>query len=658
MRMDYLALAEGLAHRKLVPANENILNIVKNNPKQDFYTSLYTYHDRHLEQFKKTKSLAGINDIKTKRIFFDFDDGLSPLKAQTDTLEVYNRLIETGVPADNIQLFFSGQKGFHVNVHLKDGLSRQEFVNIVFNLAGDLKTFDVRINDEARIIRAPFSLHQDSGLYKIPIDVSELQSLTIDAFKEFAKDLDAYDVDGFKETTPIDLPESINVLKLQTFKKVGTIELTEIKGFDLKDIDFSKCPRWMARERYALQEGFFYGSESVALGERNVAFMVLASTYRNQGFSPDHSLALLETTAKKQAARTGETEVDSDQLQREIINPVFSSSWKGGIYSSDEAILILTRKRFELEETHHEVNVEEISDVGDGFKIFAQNMQKNRILVGLDSLDKKLVLTTGMLCTVVSAPGGGKTALANLFAETVSKGNENVLYFSLDLYKNLLFGRMLQRHVPYDIQTIFSQFETGEIDEELLTAYSEVLQDYSNVGFSFKTSSIDDIEKELQINAEIKGKTPKVVIVDYLDKVRSPYTDPTQSSAYVAGRLSDIAKKYSTLVLLLAQPSKFGSSGPEQEFKSYRSLKGSSSIESDSRVILGIHRPGYSPSDQINDNYSSITILKNNTGSLGRLDYHWDGLAGTFTELNVDQRRDLKRLRDELESKSSKEYDI
>jgi hypothetical protein len=110
--------------------------------------------------------------------------------------------------------------------------------------------------------------------------------------------------------------------------------------------------------------------------------------------------------------------------------------------------------------------------------------------------------------------------------------------------------------------------------------------------------------------------------------------------------------------LLLAQPSKFGSSGPEQEFKSYRSLKGSSSIESDSRVILGIHRPGYSPSDQINDNYSSITILKNNTGSLGRLDYHWDGLAGTFTELNVDQRRDLKRLRDELESKSSKEYDI
>lgn len=655
MRMDYLALAEGLSSRQLIPASDNVLNIVKKNPKQDFYTSLYTYHDRHLEQFKKTKTLSGITDVKTKRIFFDFDDSKCVDNAQKDTIEVYNRLIKSGVPEQNIQLFFSGQKGFHVNVHLTDSLTRQEFVNIVFGLASDLKTFDVRINDEARIIRSPFSMHQSSGLYKIPIHFEELEKLSIPVFKEFAKDLSAYDLDDYQETEPVVLPDSLNVLKSKLFKKVSAVELTEIKGFDTDDINFSDCPKWMAPERYALQEGFFYGSESVKQGERNIGFMVLAATYRAQGFSPEHALALLQITAEKQALRTGENPYTTEQLQREIINAVFSPNWKGGIYSSDEPILQLTRKRFNLEEKVFDKNIETIVDVANGFKSFAKDMQKNRVMTGLPSLDKKLVLTTGMVCTVVSAPGGGKTALANLCGETTSNSNENVLYFSLDLYKNLLFGRMVQRHIPYDIQKILSQFENNEVDDELLEAYSHVLKDYTNVGFSFKTSSIDDIEAEIKINTELKGKTPKLIIVDYLDKVRSPYTDPTQSSAYVVGRLSDIAKKYSTLVLLLAQPSKFGSSGPEQEFKSYRSLKGSSSIESDSRVVLGIHRPGYSPSDQSRDLYSSITILKNNTGSLGQLDYAWNGQAGTFTELNIDQRRALKSLRDELESKKAKD---
>ncbi len=650
MRMNLIAVAESLNSRRLVPETEDVLNIIERNNDQELYTSLYTYQDRHLEQFKRTHSLSGITDVKTSRLFFDFDSGSNPHKAQQDTQEVWNRLMQLGVPDEKILIYFSGNKGFHIDVPITESLSRQEFVNIVFGIAGDLETFDVRINDEARIIRTPFSKHPVSGLHKIPLTYDDLCSANISEIKEYAKDIKMYDLSAFKKTNPINLTDELNVLKSKTYKKVGPVQLTEIKGFDVEDIDFTKCPRHMDPARFALQEGFFYGTDSVAQGERNISFLILAATYRSQGFSPEHALALLETTAEKQALRTGEDPYTTDQLQREIINAVFAASWRGGIYASDEPILQLTRQRFNLADVIEETSIEEITDVGDGFKSFARNLQKNRVLVGLPSLDEKLVITTGMVCTVVSAPGGGKTALSNLFAETVSKGDENVLYFSLDLYKNLLFGRMLQRHVSYDIQTILEQFESEEIDEELMAAYADVLGDYSNVGFSFKTTSVDDIEKEIQVQSKKKGKTPKLVIVDYLDKVKSPYSDPTQSSAYVVGRLSDIAKKYQTLVLLLAQPSKFGSSGPEQEFKSYRSLKGSSSIESDSRIVLGIHRPGYSASDQSNDKYSTLTILKNNTGSLGRLDYAWDGLAGTFTELTVDQRRDLKRLRDEIES--------
>ncbi len=169
MRMDYLALANGLDSRELIPSTSNITSIIKQNPRQDIYTSLFTYQDRHLEHFKKTRSLKGITDVKTNRLFFDFDDKMAPQKAQYDTIELCNRLIESGIPKDKIQIYFSGNKGFHIGVALSESLTRQEFVNVVFDLASGLATFDVRINDEARIIRAPFSIHQDSGLHKIPL---------------------------------------------------------------------------------------------------------------------------------------------------------------------------------------------------------------------------------------------------------------------------------------------------------------------------------------------------------------------------------------------------------------------------------------------------------------------------------------------------------
>ena len=658
MRMDYLALAEGLASRQLIPANENIINIVKKNPKQDFYTSLYTYHDRHLEQFKKTKSLAGIQDIKTKRLFFDFDDGLAPTNAQTDTLEIHNRLLESGVPPESIQLFFSGQKGFHVNVHLKDGLTRQEFVNVVFNLAGDLKTFDVRINDEARILRAPFSMHPASKLYKIPIELHELETLSIDAFKEFAKDLEAYDIDGFTDPTPIELPEPLNVLRQQTFKKIGPADISDIKGFDLKDIDFGKCPRWMAKERYALQEGFFYGSESVDKGERNIGFMILAATYKNQGFSADHTLGLLETTAEKQSLRTGEAPYTSDQLRREIVNVVFNPSWKGGIYGKDEPLLYLTRKRFNLNEVESNIDLVDINDVGADFQDFAKNIDKNTIKTGLKSLDDNVLITSGMMVALLAAPGAGKTSFANLFVENLCQNGENTIFFSLDMYKNLLFSRLLQKYSGYDMRKILDMYKNNNPDEKMIKAYADVLKNYTRAHFNFRSGpTVEEIEQEIISYQQEKGQNAKLVVVDYLEKVRGPFSDATANSAYVASRLSDIAKKYHTTVLLLVQPQK-SAGDPREELVSYRKIKGASVIEQDSRVILTMSRPGYDPKSMQNDKYATISVVKNNMGGLCQLDFGWEGITGQLTELDADQRRDLIRLREDIqEAKVERGYD-
>lgn len=649
---------------ELIPANSNIYDLIKRNPNKDYYTSLYRYSAQHLEYFKKEGSVAGIRDVTTNRIVFDFDSKVDVGLAQKDAIVACERLMELGVPEDKLRIFFSGNKGLHIEVTSRQEFTRQEFENIVNNVAGDLPTFDTRIKDEARVLRAPLTKHPVSGLYKIPLVFEELKKSKIKEIQSWATEAD-FDPDQLRdELFEIDLPPKVIALKDKSTDKAAPEVKGPILGFDVQDIDFSKCPRWMARERYALQEGFFYGSESVDKGERNTAFMILAATYKAQGFSDDHTLMLLSVAADKQSRRTGEDLVSEDQLKREVVNPVYSPSWKGGIYGKHEELLVITRKRFNIDEPTDAVdeNMVDISSVGNEFKTFAKNIDQNRIRIGLDSLDNEIIITSGMLVSLLAAPGAGKTSLANLFVENLNKSGEHTIYFSLDMYKNLLFNRLLQRFSGLDIKKILQMYKDEAPDERLLDAYSQVVENYSNVAFNFRSGlTIDEIEEAVKRHCDKIGKSVKLVVVDYLEKIRTQFTDHTASTSYAAGRLSDIAKKYDTAVLLLVQPSKVGGGDPRDEFKNYRAIKGSSSIESESRIILGLHRPGYNPVDSSEDNYASLSVLKNNSGPLVRLDYAWNGVAGQFSELDSYGRGQLKVLRRRLEEEKAakaNKYDL
>lgn len=666
MNVEYIRLAKGLENQisELIPPDAaKIISRLKKEPTKDFYTSLYKYEDRHFKEFAETHSVAGIRDVKTDRLLWDFDDSVSLETAQKDAKELCARLMESGVEPTKIRAFFSGNKGFHVEVILNEFLSRQEFVNVVFNMAHDLKTFDVRINDEARVIRAPFTINPKSGLYKIPLTIDQLNTYAIEDIKINAADIStAKPYDYFKEANwRIAMPEPITILKTQTFKQVNRLEDKDIKGFNVNDIDFSKCPRWMAKERYALQEGFFYGSESVSVGERNTAFMILAATYRNQGFSEDHAIALLSATAEKQAQRTGEEIVSTERIVKEVIPAVYGTAWKGGIYAKDEPLLYMTRKRFNIEEVEIISDLADIKNVGLEFEDFARHIDQNTVKTGLKRLDESVLITSGMMIALLAAPGAGKTSFANMFVENLSKTGEHTIYFSLDMYKNLLFTRLLQKYSGYPMQKILDMYKAGNPSSELQNAYSQVVANYSNVFFNFRSGpTVEEMEQEI-INYKIaSGHNPKLMVVDYLEKVKGPFSDATANSGYVASRLSDIAKKHHLVVLLLVQPQK-AAGDPSDELTSYRRIKGASVIEQDSRVIMTLSRPGYNPKDMDNDRYASISVVKNNMGNLCQLNYNWDGVSGTLSDMSPEDIKELallkKRIADE-KAKALRGYDI
>jgi replicative DNA helicase len=285
-------------------------------------------------------------------------------------------------------------------------------------------------------------------------------------------------------------------------------------------------------------------------------------------------------------------------------------------------------------------------------------LRKNTIKTGIKSLDESVLITSGMMISLLAAPGAGKTSFANLFVENLSQNGENTLFFSLDMYQPLLFSRLLQKHCGYSAQVIMDMFESGSMDEPLIQAFNQVLEDFSNVNFCFKTGpTVEEIEQEILRYQKQSGKKVKLLVLDYLEKIRGPFADSTANSAYIASRVSDLAKKYHLAVLLLVQPSKMAGD-PRDELNSYRKIKGSSVIEQDSRVVLTLSRPGYNPQDMSKDKFACISVVKNNMGPLTKLDYAWDGVAGQFSELDSAGRVELRKLRQELENIKKDEFDI
>lgn len=701
--MDYKRISRGFWNYALYPADIDIDKLISSSGKdKDYYQSIYNYKEEHYQKYidnlekactmfnikfdkrdllntfakvyfelkkladsgdeeaqelKSKISVAGTENITTNKLVFDFDHKKLEI-SQKDTIEVCNRLIASGIDASCLQLCFSGNKGFSVEVDTSQEFSRKHFEILVDDFSKGLTTFDPKIKDEQRLFRIPLTKHNSSGLYKIPITLEQLNECSTDDFKTLAhpshvlKNKKAfYDVmNGWNYVDHI-----IDV----TEKRVEEKSATKVEDFLESDnefngtLDLGKKPHWLSATKYALQEGFFLP------GERNQAFMILAATYRSNGFSKTIATNILKGVAEQQHLRTGQEPYSDREIENNIISCVYSDKWKGGTYSEKETgLLKTTAVRFGLnsEDTvKGERKLYSVTESLTRFQEYAKSFSKNRVKIGLTHLDDNLVLTTGMTVGLLGSPGGGKTTLANHFMKYTSKNNEKVLFECLDMSENFIIARMIQNYVSYDFEKIMTMLELGNLTKELEDAMDKVAEEYKNISINFKSSTnIEDIEKDILKHKELHGETPRLVVVDYLEKIRGPYTDSNANTAYIASRLTDLAKEYNTCILLLLQPQK-QAGDPSYPLLSMRKVKGSSTIEQDCRVILTMWRPGFDPTTMEYDKFASIAVVKNNMGKLGQYDFSWDGLNGKLRNLTNDEQQDLQQLIDRIEQERSEE---
>ena len=629
--------------RTLVPYNNEFYKSTFDkliaNPSEQ-YESIYIYNQEHYDQFKKTKSLAGISGVKTDKIVFDFDSKESTELALKDTQDVVKRLKADGFQDDEISVSYSGGKGFHVEIRTDELFSRDQFEAITHSYAGDLQTFDTTVSDEQRVFRMPLSLNAKTNRFKIPVPIPDLLNTetTAQAIAEYAA------APSFEEDKATFLAVGVakNKFKVKAPEKKQKEEVVQISQ---GGPDFSKNKTGLTHAKYALALGYFEE------GERHEAVMILSATYLALGWEFDNAYRNIKGTLAQRRDRLGLKEMtkqEREELYSEV-SSVFSPEWKGGTYDETKnQLLIRTKKRFNIEEKFEGNLLVSLSQVDNIFTDFAVNIDKNTLKLGIPSFDDSIRVTTSTLVSLLAAPSVGKTSVTFGILNSTSKDNIKSMFFSLDMAAPQVYQRLAQKHTGLGSKELFKAFQDGNkaITERVRKSLAE---EYANVRFCFKGAmNVDIIREAIVREKEMTGEYPKLVVIDYLENVMTSLSnDPTIAKGFVARALKDMANEFAICILLLVQPAKI-TGGPSEPLNSYYNIKGSGLVAEASSQVFTMHRPGFNPTDSSDDNYLNLTVVKNRMGELGSFDYHWTGLTGHIRELVQEEREHLEALRKQI----------
>lgn len=278
----------------------------------DHYVSIYEYDDAQLAEFKNKGTVSGINNVTTTRLIWDFDDKNSLENARQDTIELCGRLQDKGVDTTKIQIFFSGSKGFHVQVDTVDRLTVEQFKRITYELANGLNSYDSTISNATRIVRVCGTKHKETGLYKIPITAEQLQEYSIEDIKEMAIEFVPH-----KSPGAIVVPPQLKQLQLTSVKTNETpLSPTYDIDFDHKIKGWSNC-KWAMTQGYGLKSG-----------DRHDKLVCLIATAKSLNYSQEQAYYNAKNAAFQGWKRYGGEKIVKEELWK-TVESIYSTPMEG-----------------------------------------------------------------------------------------------------------------------------------------------------------------------------------------------------------------------------------------------------------------------------------------------------------------------------------------
>lgn len=627
-------------------------------PQADWYRSMFTYSGEAKEYFDKHGSIKGYNgEALTNKLVFDFDYEDQIEVAKQDTITLLDRLGKLGIDVDNsVQIFYSGGKGFHVEVPIKDTLEPLELKAVCGSICDGLKSFDGQIYNTTRIFRLPNTRHQKTGLYKIELDPGELLECTVDQIKAKAKlPTNSNFVPTVVQDTAFLEPLKEAANKPQSVQVSGE-EIDGVRG--LEDIDFDLCPPHMPRCLYALSKGIMVPGR----GERNAIFLRLAKYYQNQGLDKEACYGALKGIARLNSQLYPEASpYNKDEIWNTVISSTYgeNNGWEqrpGAVGTSADNEIIkrycdivgeVTDKKCILHsKAAKRATTVKIEEVDHSFRFFAENYDKNRVKTGINFIDKHMNISTGTTTLLVGACGSGKTTVALNIMKKANSMGQRTMFFSLDMDKNMLYLKLAQNTTPYSQKQIFEFYRTKnqtKIDEIRQT----IAKNYGLTFFDFSSTLTMEEMRDRVLTAEEKNDCDiRLVVVDYAGRVTGPYSDRYANATYNALKSVEVAKDTQAAWMFISQISRNVGDG-STPLRTKRAAKESGDWEESASNVITVWRPFMGVENE--DDVMRMYMAKNRMGKELEKPLKWNGAKGTIEDMTEDEEGIYNEERSERE---------
>lgn len=193
------------------------------------------------------------------------------------------------------------------------------------------------------------------------------------------------------------------------------------------------------------------------------------------------------------------------------------------------------------------------------------------------------------LIILAARPSVGKTAFALTLAKNATRGDHPVPVgiFSCEMNDKQLVNRVLSQ----ESNVWLWRFRNGRIDDFQMGEIYEATERLKSANiFIDDTSSIHIREFRSKARMMKRKENVGLIIVDYLQLMRSDKTNREQEIAFISRELKDTAKELDIPIIALSQLSREIEKGGKRK-PQLSDLRESGAIEQDADAVMFIHKP-------------------------------------------------------------------
>lgn len=265
--------------------------------------------------------------------------------------------------------------------------------------------------------------------------------------------------------------------------------------------------------------------------------------------------------------------------------------------------------------------------------------ERNYLPTGLKAYDDRYGgLPVGMTI-LAGRPAMGKTGLGVNIALNVAKAGKSVLIFSLEMTQSQLITRMLSGMAKVDSRRL----EQGRLEDVEIEPTLAAVAEASGLDIY-----LDESATELgQIIAQIEqwrlqhGRSPDLVVIDYLGLIRVQGLNGDNAEYRSAGRVADelatyFTKKLNSQLLMLCQLNR-GVESRTDKRPIMADIRDSGKIEQAAARIDFVYRDAYYHPDTAEANTTELITAKNRFGEVGTTKLYFESETTTFRDLPPEQ---------------------